>query len=164
VEVKSTRLSLQERMGDFPKNGGVRRALTKAFKQINRDVSFYKAGRIEFLHKLPTTGKPLVGLVVTAESIHAANTPNFRVLLPPTPAVNITIASLRFLERMVLMTSQDLGLELLAIQSDPARSEMPMQLALPGTEKLGQNPILSQVCDELPIFKWRSAWNEGSAS
>jgi hypothetical protein len=162
VEVKSTRLSLQERMGDFPKGGGVRKALTKAFNQINRDVHLYRAGRKEFLENLPNHGKPLVGLVVTSEGVHAANTPDFRALLSPTPAIGITVTSLRFLERMVLMTSQELGRELLAIQANPVRCEKPIQLAMPGTQDLGQNPILSAVCDELPIFKWKREWIEGT--
>jgi hypothetical protein len=154
VEVKSARLSMEERMGDFPEGSGARRTLTKAFEQISRDVQLYKTGHPLFLKHLPNSGKPLVGVVVTLERIHAANFTEFRALMPATDSIQITVTPVRYLERMVLMSAQGLGRELLAIQEDPHRKLLPIHLALPGTESLGQNPILDQAWDEVPVFKW----------
>ncbi len=57
-----------------------------------------------------------------------------------------------------------MGGELLAIQEDSIRSEKPIQLARLETQYLGSNPILSAVCDELPIFKRRGEWIQGATS
>ena len=148
VEAKSTRLSLLARMGGNLLETDINRSVGKAFQQLKNTEQLIINGHPSFAH-IPID-RPRLGVVATLEPYWSANSPLVRRLLPE-PALPVTVASIRELERFVDVSRAHGDPTCLAdVLRDPERREWNLENALPA-EVVPRNPILQAAWATYPL-------------
>ncbi|MEK6466640.1 hypothetical protein [Pseudonocardia alni] len=146
VEVKSTRSTEALRVGGDPASPDLRRILGKAVRQIEATARQISNGAEEFGH-IPND-RPLVGVIVTLEPVHAANAARVKSELDQI-SVPYTVCSASELEDVVCCESVSVGSRALSLVSDPAKDGWSLHAELQG-EMRRKNPIVSAAWAELP--------------
>lgn len=147
IECKSARMGYTAKAGTL---GGVKQAneiLGRAFDQLKANADQIKAENPAYAH-IPAD-RPLIGLVVTAEPFHTANSAVVRERLPD-PEIPVMTISLRELEVLAAISPSQLGSALQAIAADKKLYEGPVLPALqelvPGIENV-ENALINDAYD-----------------
>lgn len=127
VECKSARMTLGARAGDSTLADVLGRYLGKARSQINRSVSLVRERHEAFSH-IPSDRQE-IGLIVTAEPFYMANSSLMDDRLPDADIPTSTL-SLRELEHLLCLPSDEVEDVLRAIVCDPEKSKWPFASAL----------------------------------
>lgn len=146
-EAKAGRLDAVERVAVQDYLEKTREVVGKAIRQLQRSSDAIDAGRPEFAH-LPA-GKPRIGITVTAEPYHLANSPMVRSHLDATRFPTLTV-SLRELEHFAEFTPDELERQLTFIATDPERSTWDLENALDFSKAYRRNPLLQAAWDAYP--------------
>lgn len=151
VEVKGMRPTLGARIGapGFPH--GLAERLGVAVNQLNRTASLLDQPHPELRH-LPTTTNR-IGLIVTAEPIYVANSPDMRQYLVAGTMPTLVV-SLRDLERLVALDADTIFTALAAIGADPELQTWPLPMALGKTVKNsdpGRAAVVEQAMTDIYI-------------
>lgn len=161
VEVKSARFGLSERAGAPGFEDSAAARIGKAADQIARTEAALDIGLPEFEH-IPTD-RPRIGLIVTGEPHHLANSPWMRDLFSHPPMSMLT-ASLRDIEMLVSLPPERVEEQLVAIAHDVERSSWSLANALdndaridPETGKYYRNQVLDEAWSNYPWPKERPA-------
>lgn len=127
IECKSARMGYTAKAGT---PGGIKQAnnlLGRAFVQLKDNADRIKSKNPAYAH-IPAD-RPLIGLVVTAEPFHTANTKAVRKQLPD-PGIPVLTISLRELEVLAAMSPAEVGSALQATAADNDLYEGPLLIAL----------------------------------
>jgi hypothetical protein len=127
IECKSARMGYAAKAGT---PDGIKQAneiLGRAFGQLKANADEIKAGNPAYAH-IPAD-RPLVGLVVTGEPFHTANSEAVRQRLP-NPGIPVLTISLRELEVLAAISPYEVGSALQAIVANKDFYEGPLLLAL----------------------------------
>lgn len=140
VEVKTARPIEALRVGEPAGSDDLAVKLGKAIEQINRTHVDLEGGRFDELKIIPTD-RPRIGLVVTLEPFHLANTPFLDDLLPA-KSVPTLVTSSHELEGFVAghLSDPELGKRLLEAANAPVNQ--PLSAIEGGTR--ARNPILDE--------------------
>lgn len=150
IEVKSSRIPMEQRAGGSGLIDTLRRILDKAVGQLETSHEAIIDATPGFTH-LPT-GVPVVGLVVTTEPFYLANSQWVRQHLRETTFPTL-VASMRDLEHLVSLPAEAIEEHLLEIANDEERSTWDLSTALrdipPGV--MGRNRILDEAWNTYPM-------------
>jgi hypothetical protein len=154
VEAKAGRLDAVERVAVQDYLNKTRDVVGKAIGQLQRSSDAIDRGHPEFAH-LPA-GKPRVGVVVTAEPYHLANSHLVRSHLTAATFPTLTV-SLRELEHFVEFTPEELERQLTFIVNDPERSTWDLANSLDFSTAYRRNPILQAAWEAYPLARKHSS-------
>ncbi|MEV7122249.1 hypothetical protein [Kitasatospora griseola] len=150
VEVKSARPTASLRLGPTDWAQEFDTKLAKAVGQLQKSADHLTAGTPEFAH-IPLDGRRLLGVIVTMEPYHLANS-EFRSALP-TANFPVTVAAVSELEDLVTVT--DTTVSDLLLTGSVAPEGWSIRASVDGRAH-GENPVLVRALEELPFSK-RSA-------
>ena len=148
VEVKATRMGHLGRMGANELEDDLKRALGRAYKQVQRTNQLLTDHHPAFA-AIPAD-RPRIAIVGTLEPYWAANSPFMAEFLPE-PPIPTTIASVRDIEHLVDVLRAGAGSEALkGVLDDPLRRTWNLANALPELE-VPRNPILDAAWKRFPF-------------
>jgi len=127
IEVKSSRLTNLQQAAFGDHKTRIDKVLGKAMRQLRRTSKALEERRPEFAHISNT--KPRVGIIVTAEPFHTANSSWMRELIGSAPFPTLTV-SLRELENLVRLPFSEVERQITAIAHDPEKSTWIFDMAL----------------------------------
>lgn len=152
IESKSARTNPAQRSGTPAGLKATANTLQLPYRQLNENAQQMLTGNPSFKH-LPTD-RLLIGIVVTAEPFHVANTAEVRAMLPPAEIPIVTI-SLRELEQLAVLPPDILGNVLVAIVGDGELNtwsvSRALREALPSGFTPPENQLLNQAFDDAII-------------
>lgn len=137
-EVKSARFGLLQRAADGHEQH-IRDKIGNAVKQLIRTHDLLDDDHPAFAH-IPKD-RPRIGIVTTAEPFYLANSEPARRLIGDSTFPTL-VASLRDIEMLVTLRTDEVEEHLTAIANDPKRSTWDLGLALKGVKPEHKNRIL----------------------
>ncbi|WP_156666007.1 hypothetical protein [Rhodococcus qingshengii] len=149
IEVKSVRPTESVRLGTPESVKELSRMLGRAYQQVETTDHLLAEGHPEFAH-IPQD-RPRIGLVVTVEPFHTANTPFTRHLYRETLSLPALLCSSEDLERLVTLKDSGVDEYLLDLVNDPTRDGWQVSSGLVG-KSLARNEVLDRAWKTLP---WR---------
>jgi hypothetical protein len=149
VECKSQRLPLDARAGGDTLQPELIKRIGKGRAQLNETHALVMQRHPAFV-AIPDD-RPMIGLLVTSDPLYLANSPFVTRHLPSTAVPTLT-ASLRELEALVTLPSNELGSTLLRIATDPEFSTWNLATALRDTPTR-RNPLLEEAWDSLALVR-----------
>lgn len=153
-EVKSAQFGLLERAGFGDYQDKVQTLLNKATTQLERTSEQLDAGNPLFAH-IPSD-RPRIGIIVTREPHHLANSPWFREMANQTPFPTLTV-SLRDIESLAALPVAEVERQLADIANNPDRSTWALSNALDlDKARDAENTLLQRAWDSYP---WPEARN-----
>lgn len=153
VECKSARLNAKALAGDVSQiRSSVDRYIVKGRRQIDATAAAIRSGE-KRLARVPNDHRPVVGLVVTAETIPLANSglPEYG----EQGAVPSMVASIAELEGLVSLPPGEVGPKLLEVFTDKDRRTWGFGLALGVGRDSRRNPIIDAASDRAAFIDRR---------
>jgi len=147
VEVKSVRPTDQVRRGGPQAGAELTRMLSRAFEQLGITNKLIEQGHPSF-SAIPDD-RPRVGLVVTMENFHMANSPFQRDRYRQPTSFPTLVVSVSELEDYATITDVTPGALLLDLLHDSAREGWSLHSAFVG-RRPGRNAVLEQAWDNYP--------------
>lgn len=147
IEVKSARFGLLERAAVGGYETRIRELIGKATDQLRRSAAELDASNPNFSH-LPAA-LPRIGIIVTAEPFHLANSPMMRDLLDTAPFPTM-VASLRDIEFVAALHLREVEEQLVQIAHDLERSTWSLGNALDVPTEGRRSSVLEAAWQSLP--------------
>ncbi|WP_331727159.1 hypothetical protein OG871_39525 (plasmid) [Kitasatospora sp. NBC_00374] len=147
VEVKSARPTASLRLGPVDWANEIEERLAKAVGQLQKSADLITGGNPAFAH-IPSD-RPILGVVATMEPYHLVNSSKFRNILP-SATFPVTVAAVSELEDAVVVGDTTVSDLLLTGSTSP--DGWSIRASLDG-RTIGENPILAQAWESLPLSK-----------